>query len=159
MPKTILPKISEIKKRFSQFSFAQHKVFHWSPRDNCIYYDPEELKQPEGIYQLLHEIGHALSGHKNYTSGIQLLKFEAEAWKQARELATSYGLKINPKQIERCLDSYRDWLYLRSTCPKCDTIAVETEANRYHCFNCFQKWKVPSSQRTRHYRLRLDLSS
>jgi hypothetical protein len=155
MPKITLPSISEIKEQFTQFSFAENEIFHWSPKDNCVYYDPNELHRKEGVFQLLHELGHALSGHTNYTSGIQLLKIEAEAWKQAKELAASYGLKISNKQIERCLDSYRDWLYLRSACPNCETVALETEANHYHCFNCMQKWKVPADQRTRHYRLKL----
>lgn len=156
MPKTTLPNISDIKKRFSQFTFNEHEVFHWSPKDNCVYYDPAELSSKYGIFQLLHEIGHALSGHKNYTSGVQLLKIETDAWKKAYELAKSYNLKIKPEQIERCLDSYRDWLHLRSTCPQCQAVSIEIDTNYYHCFNCMQKWKVPSSQRTRHYRQRLD---
>lgn len=155
MLKTNLPSITEIKERFSQFSFEEHEVFHWSPQDNCVYYDPNELDKKEGIFQLLHELGHALSGHTTYSSGIQLLKIEAEAWKKAKELASSYSLKIGGKQIERCLDSYRDWLYLRSKCPNCETTALEIDSNQYHCFNCMQKWKVPSDQRTRHYRLKL----
>jgi hypothetical protein len=155
MPKTTLPKISDIKRRFNQFAFKTHEIFHWSPKDNTIYYDPNELHTKEGISQLLHEIGHALSNHKTYASGIQLVKIESEAWTKAREVAESYGLKISSKQIERCLDSYRDWLHIRSTCPNCETIALEVEPNRYHCFNCLQKWRVPSDQRTRHYRLKI----
>ena len=159
MPKTSLPSVNEIKKRFPQFHFFEHEVFHWSPKNNIVYYNAEELDKPEGIFQLLHEVGHALSSHTDYESGVQLLRIEAEAWKQAQELAEGYGLKIKDKQIERCLDSYRDWLYLRSTCPTCSTISLETSANHYHCFNCLQKWKVPANQITRSYRLRLDLSS
>ncbi|MFO0970892.1 MAG: hypothetical protein U0520_00865 [Candidatus Saccharimonadales bacterium] len=155
MPKTILPNISIIKQQFRQFSFKEHEVFHWSPRDNCIYYDPIKLTRAAGVYQLLHEIGHALSGHTNYESGIQLLKMETEAWQQAQRIAKSYNLKISETQIERCLDSYRDWLHLRSKCPSCSTTAVETEANLFHCFNCLQDWKVPADQRSRSYRLKL----
>lgn len=155
MPKTSLPKIAEIKKRFSDFRFKEHEVFHWSPKDNCVYYNPKELESAEGIYQLLHEVGHAVLGHTNYTSGIALVKIEAEAWAKANEIAAHYELEIGSEQIERCLDSYRDWLYLRSRCPSCDTTAVEIESNRYHCFNCLQKWSVPTDQRTRQYRLKL----
>ena len=154
-PKTTLPNITDIKRRFPQFAFAEHEIFHWSPADRTIYYDQSKLGKPEGIFQLLHELGHALCDHTNYTSGIQLLRIEVEAWEQAKELAGSYDLKISSKQIEQCLDSYRDWLHLRSSCPSCKTIAVETESNHYRCFNCLQHWKVPSSQASRHYRLKL----
>lgn len=156
MPKTNLPNILELKKRFSQFSFEKHEIFHWSPRTNTVYYNTEELNSEAGIFQLLHEVSHALCGHTSYTSGIQLVKIEAEAWQKAKELAQDYGLKIPQKQIERCLDSYRDWLHLRSTCPECGTIALETASNHYKCFNCLQKWSVPVNQRSRKYRLKLE---
>ncbi len=155
MPKINLPSISQIKHAYSQFRFAEHDIFHWSPKDNTVYYDPLELKEPTGMYQLFHEIGHALSDHRNYTSGVQLLKIEAEAWSAAKLIAKKYNLKIDSDRIERCLDSYRDWLHLRSTCPNCESVSLEIDTNSYHCFNCMQKWKVPSDQRSRHYRLKL----
>jgi hypothetical protein len=155
MLKITLPKITDIRKKFNQFTFDQHEVFHWSPKNNCIYYDPNKLDTPEGILQLLHEIGHAVLEHTNYGSGVQLLKMETEAWQKAKELSEFYNLEIKDEQIERCLDSYRDWLHLRSTCPRCTTISVETESNHYRCFNCLQTWKVPADQRTRSYRLKL----
>lgn len=151
-PKTNLPSITDIVNRFSQFTFTPHEVFHWSPKENTVYYCAKDLTKPEGIFQLLHEIGHGLAGHTTYESGIQLLKIEAEAWKYAKKIATSYSLTVKTEQIEQCLDSYRDWLYLRSSCPNCRTVAVETSTNHYHCFNCLQKWKSPADQRTRHYR-------
>lgn len=155
MPKTSLPSIAEIKQQFPKFAFAEHEVFHWSPKDNCVYYSPAKLQATEGVFQLLHEISHAVCGHQYYTSAVQLLKIEVEAWEKAKTLAAGYGLTISPEHIERCLDSYRDWLHLRSTCPTCETIALEVEANRYHCFNCLQKWKAPSDQRSRRYRAKV----
>ncbi len=155
MPKTNLPSLSDIIAKFPQFTFAQHEVFHWSPKDNTVYYETDEIDQATGMYQLLHEIGHALSNHTGYSSGVQLVKIEAQAWKKAQELAADYGLTIDPDRIERCLDSYRDWLHLRSTCPHCQSVSIEVQSNQYHCFSCTQKWQVPADQRTRHYRLRL----
>lgn len=154
MPKITLPSISDVRADFPQFSFEEHDVFHWSPKKNCVYYNPTQLKKTDGAFQLFHEIGHALCQHQYYTSGIELLRIEVEAWEKAKEIAKNYGLKISQQRIETCLDSYRDWLYLRSTCPTCETVALETGPNRYHCFNCLQKWSVPTSQRSRHYRLK-----
>lgn len=155
MPKKNLPDINTVIADFPDINFVENEEFYWSAKTKTVFYNKGELVEKNGIYRLLHEIGHALSGHKNYTSGIQLLKFETQAWKEACEIAKNYGLVINNEQIENCLDSYRDWLHLRSTCPQCKTVAIEANSNQYHCFNCFQKWKVPSDQRARHYRLKL----
>ncbi len=154
MPKTNLPSISDIKASFPQFNFSEHEVFHWSPQNQTVFYNQIDILERSGIYQLLHEIGHALCSHTNYTSGVTLLKMETQAWTKAQEIAKDYNLKIDPERIERCLDSYRDWLHLRSACPQCQSVSIETSNNQYHCFNCMQKWKVPTDQRSRHYRLK-----
>ena len=158
MPKTTLPKLSKVVKDFEQLHFKSAKEFYWSARDRCIYYNEELATTEAGFYQLLHEIGHALSGHHHYESGVELVKMEAEAWQQATEIAKQYGLNVPTEKIERCLDSYRDWLHLRSSCPDCGSVAVEIETNSYQCFNCLQKWTVPIDQRTRRYRLKMSRS-
>lgn len=154
MAKTSLVSLATLRSTFSQFNFAEHAIFYWSPRQNCIYYNPKQLQTERGLFQLLHEISHALLGHTYYGSGVELLKMEAAAWQKAQELAMEYGKKITSRQIQDCLDGYRDWLHLRSTCPHCKTIAAETKSNSYHCFNCFQSWTVPQDQRSRHYRMK-----
>ena len=155
MPKTILPNIEQLKKDFSDFLFAEDEVFHWSPKINTVYYNPRHLSQKNGIFQLLHELGHALCGHTTFGSGVQLLRMEAEAWAKAQETARHYGLKIDQQQVDRCLDTYRDWLHLRSVCPTCKTVAVEVNTNMYRCFNCSERWLVPKDQRSRRYRLKV----
>ncbi len=155
MPKINLPNITTIRRDFPEITFKPHTSFYWSSRDQAIYFNPGALKDPAGLYQLLHELGHALCRHNHYDSGIELLKIETQAWEKAEDIATNYGLVITKKQIEECLDSYRDWLYLRSSCPHCHTVSVETESNQYRCFNCSQKWRVPEDQRRRHYRLKI----
>ena len=154
MPKTTLISLQQVKSDFPQFTFKHHEVFHWSPRQNCVYYNADQLKKNSGFSQLLHELSHALLGHTHYGSGVELLKMETQAWAKAQELASRYDLEINAEQIETCLDSYRDWLYLRSSCPNCKSISAEVDSNTYHCFNCLQKWTVPKDQRSRSYRLK-----
>lgn len=154
MVKTNSLTIKDVSALFPEFSFAEHEVFHWSPSKNCVFYNPELLKQPQGMYQLLHEISHALLGHTHFGSGVELLRMETDAWEKAKQLATENNIAIDNQHIERCLDSYRDWLHMRSTCPNCQNIAAEVENNTYHCFNCFQKWTVPKNQRSRYYRLK-----
>lgn len=155
MPKTSLPSVETIINDYPDLNFVEDSVFYWSAEIQTIYYDPTAVFTSDGVYRLLHEVGHALCEHSNYTSGIQLVKLEAEAWEKAKQIAKQYNVVIDDSVIEGCLDSYRDWLHLRSTCPQCQTVAVEAESNKYRCFNCLTKWTVPKDQRTRHYRMKL----
>ena len=155
MPKTSLPSLTAIIADFPDITFLEDDEFYWSALTQTVYYDANEVSTTSGTYRLLHELGHALCQHQSYGSGVQLLKLETQAWAKAQEVAKKYDICIDENQIESCLDSYRDWLHLRSTCPTCQAIAIENTPDQYHCFNCFQKWKVPKDQRRRHYRLKL----
>lgn len=155
MPKTSLPSVSQLRADFPAFTFAPAKEFYWSAQKQTIFYKSKSVTTQRGLFQLLHELGHALLGHKNFESGVELLRLEAAAWKKAQQLAEQYNLTLDETQIEHCLDSYRDWLHLRSTCPSCSNVSTEIKADHYRCFNCRQAWKVPSDQRSRHYRLKL----
>lgn len=155
MAKTILPSLPQLASDFPQVTFQEADYFCWSAPQQRIYYKAEALTNPKAFYHLLHELGHALRAHTTYGSGIQLIKLEAEAWQAAQEIAKRYQLHIKSSLIESCLDSYRDWLHLRSTCPTCQSIATEHQPYHYHCFNCAQKWKVSPDQRQRCYRLKL----
>lgn len=155
MPKTSLSRFSAIIADYPNINFVEDNEFYWSAISQTVFYDASEVNTTRGTFRLLHELGHALCEHQSYSSGIQLLKLETQAWSKAQEIAKKYNILIDEGQIESCLDSYRDWLHLRSTCPTCQTVAIENLPDQYHCFNCFQKWKVPKDQRSRHYRLKL----
>lgn len=155
--KITLPSIQQITEDFSQLAFKESEDFYFSARNKVIYYNKKLVLTEPGVFQLFHEIGHALAGHHHYESGVELLKIESEAWHRAKQIAHEYRLKIPEALIEHCLDSYRDWLHLRSVCPNCSAVGVESGINYYHCFNCFQKWTVPSSQRARCYRRKTEL--
>lgn len=137
---------------FPDIQFQPADTFCWAAQKTTVLYVPELLKKPRGLQQLLHEIGHAISGHTSFTSGVELLRMETEAWEAARSLAKKYKIIIKKSHIEYCLDSYRDWLHVRSTCPNCQAIASETEPCQYRCFNCLHNWRVSPDQRTRCYR-------
>lgn len=154
MQQIALPSIESVREDFGQITFQPSQDFYYSAHDKCIYFVPAYLSSEAGIFQLFHEMGHALEGHHHFESGIELLKMEAEAWRRAKHIANQYGLEIPADLIEHCLDTYRDWLHLRSTCPTCKNVAVEIDANEYHCFNCRQKWSVSADQRSRCYRLK-----
>ncbi len=152
MPTTTLANPITIMNDFSDISFVESKEFYWSAKENTVHYNSSEFKSIRGTYRLIHEIGHALCNHKNYVSGVGLLALETEAWSKASEIAKKYGLVIDTDYIESCLDSYRDWLHRRSSCPDCTSISVESGENEYKCFNCLKKWAVSGNQRSRCYR-------
>ena len=84
-----------------------------------------------------------------------LLKLEVEAWEKAKEVALKLDIKIDPNHIEDCLDTYRDWLYKRSVCPKCSNKSLQqSDFNHYECFNCHMRWRVTTSRFCRTYRMK-----
>lgn len=155
MPKTTLPSIKQIQSDFEHLTFAPADSFYFSAKHETIFFEPKIAKTQNGFIQLLHEISHALCRHHHYESGIQLLKMESEAWAKAKQIAKEYDIEIPEDLIEQCLNTYRDWLHLRSTCPECSLISTEIEPYLYRCFNCATQWSVPLDQRTRRYRHRL----
>jgi len=140
-----------VTQDFPQFSFVGSNQFRWSSKDQEISYD-ESAKDPAGLWAFLHELGHGLLNHQEYHSDFGLLKLEVAAWQEAEQLAEKYKLKIDKDHVQNCLDSYRDWLHRRSTCPNCGTHSVQTDDKSYRCFNCHSTWQVTTSRFCRPYR-------
>lgn len=86
--------------------------------------------------QLLHEVGHALSGHRDFRTDPERLKMEREAWERARGLAATYNIRYDEEFVEGALDTYRDWLHQRSACPECGLTRYQTQDGRWHCPGC-----------------------
>ncbi len=103
-------------------------------------------------WSILHELAHAKLNHNNYYSDFELVKLELDAWQEAKEIAKNYGIKIDSEHIEDCLDTYRDWLHQRATCPTCQTVSTQRDPNTYQCFNCRTSWHVSNSRFCRPYR-------
>lgn len=147
MAATIMQEISSVFSQVtsdcSDLNFAPGDSFYWRPEDNTVYHP--EITNSSDLYLLLHEIGHARSAHTGYDSSIHLLDMEREAWDHTISvLVPTYGLSIDDaKEIsEDALDSYRDWIHKRSTCPTCNAIGIEVSKNRYKCLICDQQWQA-----------------
>lgn len=113
--------------------------FSWSPEKQTVFYN--ELDE-EGIELLLHELSHGLLGHHDYQRDIELLAMETAAWERAAELAKQYEQKINSDVSEKHLDTYRDWMHARSTCPTCEATGYQTKKDTYSCVACGGSWRV-----------------
>jgi ribosomal protein S27AE len=124
----------------------------WSPKTKTITYRHDDTTS-ENIWGLLHEAGHASLGHVAYSSDIELLQLEAAAWEAALDLGRKTKQTIDSEHIQDCLDTYRDWLHQRSTCPRCGIVSFQETTNRYKCHNCHKTWTVSASRLCRPYRL------
>jgi len=144
--------VHKLKRDFPNLTFEPGTTFCWSPSLQHVLYIPT-AKPPRGAWSLLHELSHALLGHLDYQSDFELLKMEVAAWHKAEELATHYDLNINEDHIQKCLNTYRDWLHQRSTCPTCGNKCLQADPKHYRCFNCGATWKVSASRFCRPYRL------
>lgn len=85
---------------------------------------------------LLHEVGHALHEHKEFTTEVERIKCEREAWEAARGLCARYGVTVDEELIEAQMESYREWLHQKSRCPKCGLTRFQAPDGAFHCPLC-----------------------
>ncbi len=131
--------VTRLATDFPKITFTPGDDFHWSPEQQTVFYD---LSQPYYAPQLLHEAAHGILGHDRYMYDIDLIKLERAAWEKAQELALLYGIAIPEDNIEEALDTYRDWLHARSTCPQCGLGGIQQRSGDYTCPVCAQRWRV-----------------
>jgi predicted RNA-binding Zn-ribbon protein involved in translation (DUF1610 family) len=147
--------VSNVAKDFPQFKFRPGDQEHWSSSTKTITFSQTEPFE-ELSYGLLHELAHALLGHRDYHSDFELLKLESEAWELATEIGRKYRIKLDEDHIQDCLDTYRDWLHRRSTCPTCGVHVLQQNETTYKCFNCGTSWQVSHRRFARPYRRKID---
>jgi hypothetical protein len=143
--------VQKLRSSYPQFKFEIGDQEHWSPQKRTITYNPSEPPE-KFVYGLLHELAHALLNHSSYGTDFELLKLESDAWHLAKELASKHGHEIDEDHIQNCLDTYRDWLHRRSTCPRCGMHVLQKDSGSYECFNCHKSWKVSAGRFVRPYR-------
>ncbi len=131
--------VSQLQTNYPQFLFKKGDCFSWMPAEKTIYYTD---KDENWRILLLHELAHGLLDHTDYNHDIELVAMERKAWDKASELAQNYKIKIDNNVIQSTLDTYRDWLHERSTCPNCNATGVQTEQYRYKCIACSHEWRV-----------------
>ena len=90
---------------YPEFKFKSGSQDNWSPGTHTITFD---RGQPVSQIQqgILHELSHALLGHKDYQSDFELLKMESEAWDLTMKMGKKYQVKINQDHVQNCLDTY-----------------------------------------------------
>lgn len=160
MAATTLPSLSmtqlieQLKVVYPGLSFKESSQASWSAAKQQVTYCAAAKGEKE-IWGVLHELGHALLGHADFESDIDLLNKELQAWDKALELAKEYGIVIEQDHIQDCLDTYRDWLHKRSACPDCLSHGLQRNKGLYHCPNCGSAWRVTNDRLCRPYRLKM----
>lgn len=145
--------IEELSKDFPDLEFIVGDTFSWSPKTKQITYNNKATKNSKiKTWSMLHEVGHALLDHQDYGSDFELLLLETAAWDKACALAAKYAVSIDPDHVQDCLDTYRDWLHRRSTCPQCGIKNFQSSSTHYTCHNCSAVWRVSSDRFCRPYR-------
>lgn len=126
--------------------FEPSDSFYWSYASKTIFYDRSVVESHSGKVSLLHEIAHAMLNHSSYIYDIELLRIEIAAWQLAQSLGQEYQVSITKEICDEHLETYRDWLYMRSACPACDKTGLQNKYRRYICTHCKAQWSVPRQQ-------------
>jgi len=143
--------VLKLQNSHPDITFKAGETFYWQATGKAITY--RLTGQQSDPWSLLHEVGHAKLSHRDYTSDVDLLKKELAAWDEALTIADELELQIDRDHIEDCLDSYRDWVHRRSTCPNCALQGIQTPSSNYTCLNCSHTWTVTRARLCRPYRL------
>lgn len=150
MDVTTMPSTKDLLTRlefdFSKFKFKKSDCFLWSPKQKTIFFD--KTSDNFQLY-LFHELAHGVLNHSEYSRDIELVKMESEAWQKATEIAKDYSIDIDEHWIQDTLDTYRDWLHSRSTCPKCKAVGIQEGQKTYQCVACGQTWHVNDAKTCR----------
>lgn len=131
--------IHKLKVDYPDITFFETDDFVWAPDTRTVSYSTE---QPNASALLLHELAHGLLDHQEYTRDIQLLAMETAAWEKAKELADRYNVRLSEDVLQAHLDTYRDWMHARSTCPECTATGYQTKPLYYACPACSHEWRV-----------------
>ena len=124
--------LERVRGDYPGLVFRSGKKYAFRPPNTIIIGPPEA----DASLLLLHELGHAVLGHQSFNTDALRLKMERAAWEKARELAERYGVDFKDELAERELDSYREWLDVKSRCPICKLTRYQTSDGVYHCPRC-----------------------
>lgn len=141
--------IKRLERDFPEVDFRwDRKKFSYQMRNGK---KVVSLGEPQPYFGLLalHELGHALCGHKDYSTHVARLKIESEAWERAKTVYSEYQkeakqnaslAEILPEWdevlVQEKLDTYRDWLHQKSLCKRCNLTMYQTSDGKYHCPRC-----------------------
>lgn len=138
--------LEELQATFGRYHFEAALQFAWSPEKMTIFYVPQSLSRADGYYRLMHEIAHGELGHHSYQYDVELVRLEVAAWRLAQKLIRGHSLRIPRSTSNKHLETYRNWLHVRSRCPTCSSAGLQNKQLLYVCAHCQTRWRVPRTQ-------------
>ena len=129
--------LAELQARYPEVRWVAGKRFSFRPPRTIQLGEP----QPHYLQLALHELGHCLAGHRDFRTDIGRLQLEREAWERAHTVwqelrLKEQGIDWDADFVEAELDTYRDWLHTKSSCPRCGATRFQTIDGVYHCPFC-----------------------
>lgn len=138
--------VETLRADYPAIRFMSADDYYWSAAERTVYVADQENTIDEAV--VLHELAHGLLDHHAFSRDIELVKMEREAWELVRtELGPRYKITVTDEAVEDMIDTYRDWLHARSTCPTCSMTGVQTDEFAYHCVGCGHDWRVNEARR------------
>ncbi len=132
--------LDQLKADFPELTFVADDDFKWSPQTKTVFFAANDAHFPA---RLLHEVAHAALEHSDYSRDIELIAIERDAWHYTQTvLAPKYQVTLTDDEVQDDMDTYRDWLHARSTCPTCSATGLQTDKKTYRCVACHQTWDV-----------------
>lgn len=119
-----------------KFKFRPPRMIYYELPCANLAADPKSTVYNNYRLQLLHEVGHALLGHRDFRTDLERLKMECAAWWQAQELCHHYQVVYDEEFAESEIDTYRDWLHRHSICKTCGLTCYQGADGQYHCPLC-----------------------
>lgn len=145
-PRTKTALLSQLELLYPAIDFTEGDSFAYSYGDNRVMYPGSRSHFLQFSYSLLHELGHAEALHNNFKNDLELINLERDAWDIAVRIGHKIGIAIDTNHIEKCMDTYRDWLYARSLCPNCHQCGLQSGSREYSCPFCQNRWTVSESR-------------
>jgi len=133
---SLLPKLTAA---FPDITFTSGERFSWSPEQKTVFYTTSD---DNGVELMLHELSHGVLGHHEYKKDVELVAMEAAAWDTAALIGKDHDITIADDIVEDHLDTYREWLHARSTCPTCEATGYQNGKDTYSCVACSGTWRV-----------------
>lgn len=128
--------LNSLVASFPELSFKPGKKFLFRPK-KTVFYAEENKNFP---LLLLHETAHALLGHFSFSTELERLTIERDAWEKTRSLCADFALPFDEEFAEANLDTYRDWLHQKTLCKTCGLTCLEVDSESLYCPFCQKRF-------------------
>lgn len=130
--------LEKIKSSYPDFSFREGRKFLFRPQKS-IFYLPENTNFP---LLLLHETSHALLKHFSFSTPLERLQIERDAWEKTRLLCKYFSIPFDSDFAESELDSYRNWTHKKTLCKTCGTTCLSVNSESLFCPLCQKTFSI-----------------